>query len=134
MSENTTLVLSIAFMAAFWAVAIWLFTSKAGNKVIRALIFVVATVCLVAALYIHWEPSVAMVCLPVGFAAGLLFAEWYYDIRGITALRSDLQHQRQLLEREERFQQAQRPWLDSESDELTYRNDPGALPPAGRMR
>ncbi len=128
MSESATFILSIAFMVAFWAAAIWLFTSKVGNKIIRILIFAIAAVGLVGALYVHWEPYVAMVCLPVGFAAGLLFAEWFYDVKGITGLQSDLRRQRQLLEREDRFQQAQRPWLDSERDELTYRSGPAAKP------
>ena len=128
MSESVTFILSIAFMVLFWAAAIWLFTSKPGNTILRVAGCAIFLVSLTVGMYIHWEPYVAMVCLPVGFAAGLLFAEWFYDIKGITDLRSDLQRQRQLLEREDRFQQAQRPWLDSEHDELTYRSGPAAKP------
>ncbi len=128
MSENMMLIVGIPFLIAFWAALIWLFVSKTGTKIIRAAIFTIGPVCLIAALYVHWEPYVAMVCLPVGFAAGLLFAEWFYDVKDITGLQSDLQRQHQLLEREDRFQQAQRPWLDSERDELTYRNGPAAKP------
>ncbi len=128
MSENMTLIIGIPFLIAFWATVGWLLFSKRGHTIIRILAFTATPIGLAAALYLHWEPYVAMVCLPVGFVAGVLFAEWHYDIKGLTALRSDLQRQHQLLEREDRFQQAQRPWLDSERDELTYRSGPAAKP------
>ena len=128
MSENMTLGLSVAFMIAFWALVIWLFFSRRGLTLFRTFAFIAVPVGLAAALYLHWEPYVAMICLPAGFVAGVLFAEWHYDTRGITDLRSDLQRQRQSLEREDRFQRAQRPWLDSEHDELTYRTGPASKP------
>ncbi len=128
MSENMTLIIGIPFLIAFWAAVIWLFASKPGNTILRVVGCGIVLSALAVGLYLHWEPYVAMVCLTVGFVVGVLFAEWHYDIKGLTALRSDLQRQRQLLEREDRFQQAQRPWLDSERDELTYRSGPAAKP------
>ena len=130
MSESVTFILSIVFMVLFWAMVIWLFFSKRGLTLLRAFAFVAVPVGLAAALYLHWEPYVAMICLPAGFVAGVFFAEWHYDTKGISDLKSGLQRQRQLLEREARFQQAQRPWLDSERDELTYRSGPAAKPRA----
>lgn len=127
---DTSVIIGFVFMVAFWAGAIWLFMSKCGNTILRAIGCAIFGVCVTIGLYMHWESYVAMVCLPVGFAAGLLFAEWLYDIKGINALRSDLERQRQLLAREDRFQQAQRPWLDSEYDALTYRSYPVAKPRA----
>lgn len=130
MSESVTFILSIVFLVVFWVAVIWLFISRMGNTIIRWFAFTITPLGLAVALYLHWEPYAVMICLPTGFVAGLLFAEWFYDIKGITALRSGLQRQHQLLEREDRFQQAQRPWLDSEHDALTFRCDPAAKPRA----
>ena len=130
MSNSDAWAYGIPIMLAFWGGLAWLFYSKRGNTILRVcgLLFVLA--CLLGALYLHWEPYMALICLPAGFVGGLLFAEWYYDIHGIIALRSDLLRQRQLLEREDRFQQAQRPWIDSERDALTYQSGPAAKPHA----
>jgi hypothetical protein len=122
--------LEIAFLVVFWAGFIWLFWSKKGIKIMRALFFIAAPVILLASLYIHWQLQTALICGLAGFLTGGAFVEWFYDIRSLNAQREDLQRQRQLLEREAHFQQAQSPWLDSESGELTYRSGPAVRPPA----
>lgn len=128
--SNSTLVLSIVFMVVFWAMVIWLFFSKRGLATFRVFAFVVVPIGLAVALYLHWEPYVAMICLPAGFVAGVLFAEWHYGTRHITGLRSDLQYPHQSPGHGGRPQQALRPLLDSERDELTYQSGPAAGPRA----
>lgn len=130
MSDNLTLAISIIFMIAFWAAVIWLFFSEGGQSLFRIFAFIVVPVGLAVALYLHWEPYVAMICLPAGFVAGVFFAEWHYGVRDLIDRQSAQRPQHQQQESREQFQQSQRRTLDYERVELTYQNDPGATPRA----
>jgi hypothetical protein len=132
MSEmsSSTLAIGIAFTVVSWAAIFWLFASRTGNTILRVTLSLFAIAALIGCLYLHWEPYVALVCLPAGFVAGVLFAEWHYGIRGVIGLRSDQQHQRQQPEYRGHFQQEPRPMLDYERAELTYQSDPAAKPRA----
>ncbi len=132
MSEmsNGTLAIGIAFTVVSWAAIFWLFASRAGNAILRVVLSVFAIAAVIFGLYLHWEPYVAMVCLPAGFVAGVLFAEWHYGIRALTALKPDQQRPPQQPERRGHFQPAPHSMLDYERAELTYQNDPAAKPRA----
>lgn len=130
MSDNLILASEIAFLLLFWAGALWLVVTKKGAVLLRIVGVLIAVGGFGSGLFFHWEPYALVAGLTLGFIGGILYAEWHYDIRGLIALKQDLQRQRQSLEREERFQQAQRPWLDSERGELTYRTGPAAKPRA----
>lgn len=129
MSLDSTAV-AVVGMIAFWAIAIWLFVSRAGKAILRVVLSLFSIAALMGCLYLHWEPYVAMVCLPAGFLAGVLFAEWHYGIRAFSDRQSKQEPQPQQRERKEYFQPTQRQMLDSGRAELTYRSDPGAAPHA----
>jgi hypothetical protein len=120
--------LQITGLVVFWAGVIWLFWSKAGNTVLRVVGSLFALACLGGCLYLHWEPYVAMVCLPAGFIAGVLYAEWHYGIHRFTGPRRDQEHQRPPSDRMADFQPARPPTIDYERGAPTYQSDPAHLP------
>lgn len=126
-TDNITLTVGIIFMIVFWAMVIWLFASRTGNAILRVAgaVFLFASVSF--GLYLHWEPYMAMFCLPAGFAAGVLYAEWHYGIHRLTAPRSVQEHQRQPSDHMAHFQQEPRAMLDYERGGQAYRidRDPG---------
>lgn len=108
MSETATFILSIGFLIVFWGAVAWLLCSKMGLKITSVFVFSVASIGIACALYLHWEPYTALVCLPCGFAAGVLFVEWRYDLRSVIARKSDLQRPPPLPAHEVRHRQEPR--------------------------
>lgn len=123
-TDNATLVVGYVFTIVFWAMVIWLFASSTGNNILRVAGSLFALACLGGCLYLHWDPYVAMVCLPAGFIAGVLYAEWHYGVHRLTAPRSVQERQRQPADHMERFQQESRVMLDYERGGQAYRIDP----------
>jgi hypothetical protein len=125
--SNEATIAAYVFMIVFWAVVIWLFASRTGNNILRVAGSLFALACLGGCLYLHWEPYMAMVCLPAGFIAGVLYAEWHYGVHRPTALRSAQEHQHQAADHTERFQQEPRALLDYERGGQAFQidRDPG---------
>lgn len=115
-------------MVAFWAAMIWLFASRVGNIILRVVGIIFLAACLVGGLYLHWEPYVAGFCLAGGFAAGMLFAEWYYGVHRVTVPRSDQERRPLSLGHGEHSQPEPRPMLGYERGQQAYRIDPAAGP------
>ena len=126
--SNEATIAAYIFMIVFWAMVIWLFASRTGNAILRVAGSLFALACLGGCLYLHWEPYVAMVCLPAGFIAGVLYAEWHYGIHKLTAPRSVQEHQRQPSDRMVHSLPEPHPMLDYEHGGQAYRNDPARLP------